>query len=77
MSNNLADFVLHIDESLPRDRLNTLENHIHAIDGVVCACNRNDQPHLVTIVYNPEHVEAHDILVNVQNAGFHGELVGL
>ena len=77
MSNNLADFVVHIDETLPSDRLNTLEAHIHGIDGVVSACNRKDQPHLMTIVYNPEHVEAHDILVNIKNEGFHAELVGL
>lgn len=77
MSNNLADFVVHIDESLPRDRLNALEDHIHNIDGVVCACNRDDQPHLMTVVYNPEHVKAHDILVNIETEGVHAELLGL
>ncbi len=77
MSNNLADFVVHIDESLSQDRLNVLEKEIHDIDGVVCACNRDDQPHLMTVVYNPEHVNSHDILVNIENKGLHAELLGL
>ncbi len=77
MSNNLADFVVHIDESLPRDRLSELEDHIHDVDGVVCACNRDAQPHLMTVVYNPEHVKAHDILVKIENEGVHAELIGL
>ena len=77
MSNNLSDLVVHIDESLTRDRLSTLEDHIHSVDGVVCACNRDDQPHLMTIVYNPEQVKAHDILVKIENEGVHAELFGL
>ena len=77
MRTNLADVIVHIDETLPFDQLETLENHIHKMGGVVSACNRDDQRHLITVVYNPEQVKAHDILVEVKNEGIHAELVGL
>lgn len=77
MSNQLADVVVHIDETLPVEQLNTLEKHVHQIQGVVCACNRDEQPHLMTVVYDPANVQAHDILVQIENEGIHAELVGL
>ena len=77
MNTNLADVVVHIDETLPLDQLKTLEDHIHGIDGVVSACNRDDQAHLISVVYNPENVKSHDILEKVQTEGLHAELVGL
>ncbi len=77
MSTNLADVIVHVDETLPPDQLKTIEDHIHKIGGVVSACNRNDQPHLITVVYDPEQVKSHDILVGVRGEGIHAELVGL
>ena len=77
MSANLADVIVHIDETLPFDQLKTLEDHIHKIGGVVSACNRDDQPHLITVIYNPEQVKSYDILVLVKSEGVHAELVGL
>jgi hypothetical protein len=77
MSTNLADVIVHIDETLPLDQLTTLEDHIHQIGGVVSACNRDDQPHLITVVYDPKQVQSGDILVRVKSEGVHAELVGL
>ena len=77
MSTNIADVVLHIDETLPPDQLRTLENHLHEMGGVVSACNRDDQPHLVSVTYHPDHIKAHDILKKVEAEGIHAELVGL
>ncbi len=77
MSTGISDVVVHIDETLPLDQLKTLEDHIHKIGGVVSACNRDDQPHLIWVTYNPERVKSHDILVKIQTEGIHAELVGL
>jgi sensor histidine kinase regulating citrate/malate metabolism len=77
MSTNIADVVVHIDETLPLDELKTIENHIHKIGGVVSACNRDDEPHLISVTYNPEQVKSHDILVKIKSEGVHAELVGL
>ena len=77
MSSSLSDVVLHIDETLPSDQVKTLERHIHKIGGVVSACNCDDTPHLISIVYDPDRVKSHDILVKVESEGIHAELVGL
>jgi hypothetical protein len=77
MSTNVVDVVLHIDETLPLDQLKTLEDHIFKMGGVVSACNRDDQPHLISVTYNPEQVKSHDILLKVESEGIHAELVGL
>jgi hypothetical protein len=77
MSTNIADLIIHIDETLPPDQLKTLENHVHKLGGVVSACNRDDQPHLISVSYDPALVKSHDILVKVQSEGIHAELVGL
>ncbi len=77
MSTSLSDVVLHIDETLPLDQVKVLENHIHNMGGIVSACNRDEQPHLISITYDPEHVKSHDILVKVESEGIHAELVGL
>jgi hypothetical protein len=77
MTTNVADFVLHIDETLPPDQLKTVENHLMQMGGVLTASNRDDKPHLILVTYDPEKVNSHDILVKVENEGIHAELVGL
>ena len=77
MSANIADVVVHIDETLPLDQLKTLEGHVHKMGGVVSACNRDDRPHLISVSYDPALVKSHDILVKIRSEGIHAELVGL
>ena len=77
MTTNFADVVVHVDETLPRSQLKTLEKHIHDLDGVVSACNQDNQPNLICVVYNPEKVKSHDILEKVEGEGVHAELIGL
>jgi hypothetical protein len=77
MSTNIADVVVHIDETLPLDQLKNLEDHIHKLGGVVSAINRDDRPHLISVSYDPALVKSHDILVKIRSEGVHAELVGL
>jgi len=77
MSNQIADVIVHVDESLTRDQLKTLEDRIHEIEGVVSACNRENQPHAISVTYDPSRIKALDILTSVKHQGFHAELVGL
>ncbi len=77
MSTNISDVIVHVDETLTLDELRTLEGHIHNMGGVVSACNRDDQPHLISVTYNPEQVKSHDILLKIESEGIHAELVGL
>ena len=50
MTTNLADVIVHIDETLPPDELKTIEKHLHEMQGVVSACNRENQQHLISVV---------------------------
>lgn len=77
MSTDIADVIVHIDETLPVAQLKTLEDHIHEIGGVVSASNRDNQPHLISVTYDPAKVKSYDILVKVRSEGVHAELVGL
>jgi hypothetical protein len=77
MTINIADVVVHVDETLPLDQLKTIEDHIHKMGGVVSARNQENQPHLISVTYNPEQVQSHDILVKVRKEGIHAQLVGL
>ena len=77
MTTNAADFVLHVDETLPPEQLQTLENHLYKMGGVLKATNRDDKPNLILVTYDPGKVQAHDILVKVQKEGIHAQLIGL
>lgn len=77
MSNQIADVIVHVDESLTRDQLKTLEDRMHEIEGVVSACNREKQPHAISVTFDPSKIKALDILASVKREGYHAELVGL
>ncbi len=76
MSASLSDVFVHVDEALPLEQLKTLEDHIKSIGGVVCACNGDYQPHLISVIFDPEQVKSHDLIVQVENEGVHARLVG-
>ncbi len=76
MTTHLADVIVHIEETLPPDRLTTIEQHVTELLGVVSACNRDDQRHLISVVYDPEKVNSHQILEKVEVEGVHAELIG-
>lgn len=77
MTSNVADVLVHIDETLPPDQLKTLENHLYKMGGVWSATNRDENRNLIQVKYDPGKVQAHDILVKVESEGLHAELIGL
>ncbi len=77
MTKNVADVMLHIDETLPADQLQTLENHLYKMGGVLKATNRDDKPNMILVSYDTDKVQSHDILAKVQSEGIHAQLVGL
>ena len=77
MGNQIADVIVHVDESLTRDQLKTLEDRMHEIEGVVSACNRDNQTHAILVTFDPSRIKALDILASVKRKGYHAELVGL
>jgi hypothetical protein len=77
MDIQLADVVVHIDQTLERERRSEIEEQLRAIDGVVSVHNPDDRPHLSIVEYNPDKTSSSDILTTVTLQGVHAELVGL
>jgi hypothetical protein len=77
MDIQLADVVVHIDQTLERERRAEIEEQLRAIDGVVSVRNPDDRPHLAIVEYNPDKTSSEVILSRVLTQGVHAELVGL
>ena len=77
MDIQLADVVVHIDQTLERGRRAEIEDQLRAIDGVVSVHNPDDRPHLAIVEYNPEKTSSAVILNTVTIQGVRAELVGL
>ena len=77
MDIQLADVVVHIDQTLERERRMEIEEQLRAIDGVVSVRNPDDRPHLALVEYNPDKTSSAAILNTVRIQGVRAELVGL
>ena len=77
MDIQLADVVVHIDQTLERERRLEIEGKLRAIDGVVSVRNPDDKPHLALVEYNPDKTSSAAILNTVRIQGVRAELVGL
>jgi len=77
MSKSLADVLVHVDQTLPHDRLASLTSVIAALNGVTTAEGHDAKPHLVIVTYDPEKVNSQDILATVKAQGVNAELVAL
>jgi hypothetical protein len=77
MDIQLADVVVHIDQTLERERRSEIEEQLRAIDGVISVHNPDDRPHLSIVEYNPDKTSSSVILNTVTVQGVHAELIGL
>lgn len=77
MNIQLADVVVHIDQTLEAGRRSVIEDELRAIDGVVSVHNPDDRPHLTIVEYNPEKTNSAAILSTVTTQGVNAELIGL
>ena len=77
MDIQLADVVVHIDQTLEREQRSQIEDKLREIDGVVSVHNPDNRPHLAVIEYNPDKTNSSTILSTVTSQGVHAELIGL
>ena len=73
----IADVMIHIDETLPRDALTKLENTVREDECVISASVPTGKEHMMLVAYNPDCTTATDILSRVSKQGIHAELVGI
>lgn len=72
----IADVMIHIDETLPRDALTRIEDAVREDECVISASVPIGKEHMMLVAYNPDCVTAADILARVHRQGVHAELVG-
>ncbi|MBK1703637.1 ATP-binding protein [Halochromatium glycolicum] len=77
MDIQLADVLIHIDESLRADRRASVEAQLRDIEGVVSVNNPEDKPHLTLVAYRSDKVDPQSLLEQVKAEGVQAELVGL
>jgi len=69
----IADMVVHIDESLPRDLLDGLETAVRLNSCVVSASIHDKTPHLMLVAFNPDCITSLEILDRVSEQGLHAK----
>ena len=74
---DIVDMMVHVDETVPADRMHELENVVRTDACVISACTSHDDPHMLMVTYNPACTTSGHVLNMVQAQGIHAELVGL
>ena len=72
-----TDVVIHIDEDLADAAIHALERDLGEMPGVYSACVNDRARHLMLVDYDPEGVQAGQLLDQVRRHGVGAELVGL
>lgn len=74
---DMADVVIHINESVDHDRRVEIADAIRAHAGVMGVAHHDEKPHLLIVEFNPDQVHAKDLLQVALGMGVHAQLVGL
>ncbi|MDJ0739197.1 MAG: heavy metal-associated domain-containing protein [Gammaproteobacteria bacterium] len=69
--------VIHIDEDLADDAIHEIERDLGAVPGVFSACVNDRARHLMLVDYDPQGIQAGELLHMVRRHGVGAELVGL
>lgn len=77
MEISIADFMIHVEEDLPVDRLYVLEEQLRDDPCVVSARVSSRNSHLMMVAYNPMCTTASRIVSHVEGEGIHARAVGL
>ncbi len=72
-----TDFLIHIEETLDRSLLESVEGDIRQSKGVLSAGHRADKPHLVQVVYDSDTGTMAGIMGDVRHHGLHAQAIGL
>jgi len=73
---DMADVVVHINESVDHERRVEIADMIRAHEGVMGVAHHDEKPHLLIVEYDPAQVHAKDLLKIALDQGVHAQLVG-
>lgn len=74
---DIVDMIVHVDETIPAEKMHELEDAVRTDACVISACSSNENPHVLLVTYNPECTSSSNVLSLVQAQGVRAELVGL
>ena len=74
---NMCDLVVHVDEALEHGQRESLEDSLQGLPGVTSAHFSQKHPHLMTVAYDCERMEAGAILDSIASRGWHAQAVGM
>ena len=74
---DIVDMIVHVDESIPTEKMHELEEVVRTDSCVISACSSNENAHVLVVTYNPACTSSGKLLHMVQAQGVHAELVGL
>lgn len=77
MNAKCIDVVIHIDENLDDQHIHDLERDLAGVAGVYSACVNERARHLLLVDYDPDDLQALDLLDRVEHNGVHARLIGL
>ncbi|KVW96039.1 hypothetical protein [Thiobacillus denitrificans] len=74
---DIVDMIVHVNETIPTERMHELEDVVRTDACVISACSSNENPHLLMVTYNPACTSSGYVLNMIQAQGVHANLVGL
>lgn len=74
---NIADVIIHVNESLLPGAQTALEDALRELDGVVAPRFNKQTPHLLLVAYNPQKNNSQTMLQRVKADGYQAQLVGI
>ena len=76
MTHQIADAILHIDETLEDWQREVLNDHMQLHEGIVASGYNKDNPHLMIIEYNPDYTNPKTFIHMVERHCYHVERIG-
>ena len=73
---DMADVVIHINESVDHDSRTSIADAIRKHPGVMGVAHHDEKPHLLIVEFNPDQVHAKELLQVALDKGVHAQLVG-
>jgi len=74
---NISDAMIHINESLSKESLSSLEDAMREVDGVVSPRFNAGKEHLLVIAYDADKTNTAVLLEKTRAAGYTAQLVGM
>jgi hypothetical protein len=74
---HLVDLLIHVNETLGSTERASLEEELRKVEGVIAPRFNRETPHLLLVSYDPQEVDAHNLLNRVKHNGYNAQLVGM